>query len=117
MSRVWPYDPPLRDRLGDISTSHPRRFTVNRWSHEVNVDLGGDNNQASNFEKLVSTVAFEPRIADSVRVDQTLEKNLRRTALFASPLPVPPFFGTVEMRSKRRNIAASTRCAELQQRG
>ncbi len=68
-------DRPLLDHLSDIWTNHRERFAINRSSRELIVNFGGDNNQASNFEKLVPAFAFKRRFADTVTVDlEALEK-------------------------------------------
>ena len=68
-------DRPLLGHLGDIWANHRERFGINRSSHELIVNFGGDNNQASNFEKLVPAFAFKRRLADTVTVDlEALEK-------------------------------------------
>jgi hypothetical protein len=68
-------DRPLLDHLNDIWANHRKRFTINRSSRELIVNFGGDNNQASNFEKLVPAFAFKRRLADTVTVDlEALEK-------------------------------------------
>jgi len=68
-------DRPLLDHLNDIWANHRERFAINRSSHELIVNFGGDNNQASNFEKLVPAFAFKRRFADTVTVDlEALEK-------------------------------------------
>jgi hypothetical protein len=68
-------DRPLLDRLNEIWTNHRERFAVNHSSRELIVNFGGDNNQASNFEKVVPAFAFKGRFADTVTVDlEALEK-------------------------------------------
>jgi hypothetical protein len=68
-------DRPLLDRLNEIWTNHRERFAVNHSSRELIVNFGGDNNQASNFEKVVPAFAFKGRFADTVSVDlEALEK-------------------------------------------
>jgi hypothetical protein len=68
-------DRPLLDHLNEIWNNHRERIDLNRASHELIVNFGGDNNQASNFEKLVPAFAFKRRFADTVTVDlEALEK-------------------------------------------
>jgi len=68
-------DRPLLDRLNEIWTNHRERFAVNHSVRELIVNFGGDNNQASNFEKMVPAFAFKGRFADTVTFDlEALEK-------------------------------------------
>jgi hypothetical protein len=68
-------DRPLLDRLNEIWTNHREKFAVNHSPRELIVNFGGDNHQASNFEKLVPAFAFKRRFADTVTVDlEALEK-------------------------------------------
>lgn len=62
-------DRPLLDRLNEIWTNRRERFAVNHSSRELIVNFGGDNNQASNFEKVVPAFAFKGRFADTVTVN------------------------------------------------
>lgn len=74
-------DRPLLDHLNDIWTNHRERFDINRSSRELIINFGGDNHQASNFEKLVPAFAFKRRFADTVTVDfDALEKIYGRQA-------------------------------------
>jgi hypothetical protein len=73
-------DRPLLDRLNEIWTNHRERFAVNHSSRELIVKFGGDNNQASNFEKVVPAFAFKGRFADT-------EETLTGTALVQPKAP------------------------------